>query len=72
MYDCFLSFDVVGFVVELLAVIILGPESVVTAVVDIKKIVRRMLSVQSETSTVTCITIVATKLIQIPLSLNLT
>lgn len=58
--------------VELPAVIILGPESVVTVVVDIKKIVRRMLSVQSGTSTVTCTTIVATKLIQIPLSLNLT
>lgn len=68
----FLTFDVVGFVVELLAVIILGPESVVTVVVDIKKIVRRMLSVQSGTSTVTCTTIIATKLIQIPLSLNLT
>ena len=58
--------------VELLAVIILGPISVVTVAVAIKKMERRRLSVQSGTSTVTCTIIIATKPILIPLSLNLT
>ena len=67
----FITVDIVGYVVELLAGIILGLISLDTVVAAIKKTVRKRLSVQKETFTGTCIIITVTKPIQIPLSRNL-